>query len=367
MAYFIVITIITLAYSTIILSFLVGWLRQKKYKKGQFDPSLLYASIVIAAKNEERNIPGLLQSLKNQTIDPKQIEIIIVNDHSDDKTWELLKKHKLPNLRLYNLPKGTHGKKEALQYGIGNSKGDLIITTDADCTHHKQWLETLISFYLKHKPKLIIAPVLMEGGGFFGQIQALDFFSLVASGGGASGIGKPIMCNGANLAFEKEVFEEFTDPHNKSFSSGDDVFLLLNIKKKYPQKIRFLKSKKVLVYTKAEKTIIQFIKQRKRWASKSTGYKDTDILTASFAVFFVNLSLAINLIVCVFFPGLIFLFLVQLFLKSLIDYSFLYTSLSFFNKTKLLWYFIPTQLANIILVPFIALAGILTSVKWKMP
>ncbi|NJO91629.1 MAG: hypothetical protein HC831_23690 [Chloroflexia bacterium] len=173
------------------------------------------------------------------------------------------------------------------------------------------------------------------------------------------------MCNGANLAFEKNTYEEFPDPFNKSFSSGDDVFLLLNMKQKYRNEIMFLKSKEAVVMTKPEKTIRQFINQRKRWASKSTGYRDLDIILASIIVFLINLSLAFNLLGSILFQELLLIFSAQLLLKSIVDFSFLYLGLKYYNKTKLLSLFIQTQLLNILLVPFIALSSVLTSVKWK--
>ncbi len=365
MTYLIVTTIITLIYSIIITSFLIGWIKIKKTEEGAGVPSSVFTSVVIAVKNEEQNIPFLLDSLVNQTTHHADYEIIIINDHSTDGTVNLIRNSDHSNLRLLSLPVGQKGKKEALQYGINNSNGELIITTDADCLHHQNWLETVIKFYIQHKPKLIIAPVLMYSKSFFEQIQALDFFSLFASGAGASGIKRPIMCNGANLAFEKKAYNDLHDPHNKSFSSGDDIFLLLNIKQKYREEIMFLKSKEALVYTKSEKTIRKFINQRKRWVSKSTGYRDLDIILVSIVVFFTNLFLAFNLIGSIFFQELLLIFSVQLFLKSIVDFSFLYIILRYYNKKKLLWYFIPTQLLNILLVPYIALSGILASVKWR--
>ncbi len=366
MTYIIVAAIITFIYSIIIFSFLIGWIKIKKTEEGALAPSSVFTSVIIAVKNEEQNIPSLLNSLANQTIQYSEYEIIIINDHSIDNTEYLVKNNQLPNLKLFNLPKGKKGKKEALQLGINNSNGGLIITTDADCIHPTRWIETIINFYLQNKPKLIIAPVLIQGSNIFENIQALDLFSLVASGAGASGIKRAIMCNGANLAFEKKAYKELSDPYNKSFSSGDDIFLLLNLKKKYRNGIMFLKSTEAVVFTKPEKTLQQFINQRKRWASKSTGYRDFDIIWVSIIVFLINLSLIFNLLGSIFFHGLLLIFGIQLFLKSVVDFSFLYLSLRYYNKMKLLWYFIPTQLLNIILVPYIALSGILTSAKWKM-
>jgi len=358
---------ITILYFILILSFLIGWIKIKTYQRGQFDPSGIYISLIIAAKNEKNNIPKLLNLLTKQTISESAFEIILVNDHSKDNTLQLANNLslKIPHLKVLNLPDNKSGKKQAVKFGVKYSKGQLIVTTDADCLPNQFWLETLASFYLRFKPKLIIAPVLMQANNSFEKMQALDFFSLMASGAGASGIKQPIMCNGANLAFEKSAYNEFNDPHNHKFSSGDDVFLLLNMKKNYRKKILFIKSADAIVFTKAEKTLKHYVQQRIRWASKSSGYRDSAILTTSFLVLLINLSLLINLISCFFFPEFSYLFLVQLIAKSIIDFIFLFKTGNYFKKNKLLWYFIPTQLANIFLIPYFALAGIGKSVKWK--
>ncbi|NJO91630.1 MAG: glycosyltransferase [Chloroflexia bacterium] len=179
MTYIIVTTIITLIYSIIIFSFIIGWIKIKKFEKGASAPSSVFTSIIIAVKNEEENILPLLESLSNQTIHCIEYEVIIVNDHSIDNTENLIRNTLHHNVKLLSLPKGQKGKKDALQYGINNSRGKLIVTTDADCLHHHEWLETIISFYLRKKPKLIIAPVLMQSNRFFEKFKHLIFSHLL--------------------------------------------------------------------------------------------------------------------------------------------------------------------------------------------
>lgn len=358
--------IIIVSYGTIILLFSIGWSKIKDFKEGQHVPPNIFISLVVAAKNEEKNIPQLLGSLNAQTLDKNKFEIILVNDNSNDKTLELAESYKteLSNLKVINQV-DKKGKKQAVQLGIKKSKGELIVTSDADCTHHPKWLETIVAYYNTHKPKLIIAPVLMKTNNVFEKMQSLDFFSLVASGAGASGIQQAIMCNGANLAFEKDAYLSFNDPHNTSFSSGDDVFLLLKIKKENPSGIHFLRSKKATVITKPEKTFAQFIRQRQRWASKSTGYKDAAIITVSIVVLLANLFLLTSFVIGLIWSKLLLLFLTQLAIKSIVDFIFLFKVGNYFKTNRLLLYFLPTQLANIFLVPILAFLGVFGRAKWK--
>ena len=366
--FFIAIACITILYLILIFSFNLGWIRIKTYRKGQVDPSSLYISLIIAAKNEETNILKLINSLSNQSLSKSAYEIILVNDHSSDNTLQVATSfsQEIPNLKVLTLPNNKRGKKQALKFGVQTSKGELIVTTDADCTHSKFWLETLASFHLKFKPKLIIAPVLMQSSNPFEKMQALDFFSLMTSGAGASGIKKSIMCNGANLAFEKNSYLEFDDPFNDKYRSGDDIFLLLNIKRHYRDKILFLKSTEAIAFTPPAKTFKELLNQRIRWTSKSGGYKDSEIITTSLLVLLINFSLLFNLFFAIFSIEFRLVFFIQFITKSAIDFVFLSNTSHYFRLKKLLWYFIPTQLANIIIIPYLAMVGIGSSVKWKV-
>lgn len=364
--YFIISSIISSTYIILILSFFKGWRNIKNFTKGQHAPSVIYASIIIAAKNEENNIHQLFKSLTNQSLDSTSFEIIFINDNSIDNTLKIAQSYQkdIPNLILLDL-KESAGKKSAINYGIKHAKGELIITTDADCTHHTKWLESLISFYIEKKPQMIIAPVIMQGNGCFEKMQSLDFFSLIASSAGAAGINQPIMCNAANMAFQKAIYYKLDDPLNVKYRSGDDMFLMLKLKKSKANQIKFIKSNEAVCFTKAKSTFKGFVNQRTRWASKSKGYTDAFLIFTSVIVLLINLNLLINLLLFTIGKISLVYFLIQLFIKSSVDILFLLPTSSFFDQKKLLWYFIPTQLLNIILIPYLAIAGIMSKDKWK--
>jgi poly-beta-1,6-N-acetyl-D-glucosamine synthase len=358
--------IVGITYFTIILSFSIGWDNIKIFQKGTNCPSGVFISVIISLRNEADNISQLINSLSNQSLNNELFELILVNDNSSDDTCELINENiaGIPNFRCLSLI-NNQGKKYAIELGIKNAKGNLIVTTDADCIHNTEWLETIYQYYCLNKPNLIIGPVLMIGNNFFENFQRIDFMSLIASGAGSSDFGRPIMCNGANLAFEKEIFNELTDPMTFKEISGDDVFLMHKIKKAYPTKIKFLKSEKVIVYTKAQKDFKHFINQRIRWASKSKSYFDKDTIITALIVFFVNLSLLLYLPLSFINLEFLYLFVFQVILKSIIDFILLSKVSVFFKETKLLKYFIPAELLNIILIPAIALLGFFYKGNWK--
>jgi len=164
-----------------------------------------FISVIVAARNEEKNIGKLITAIQKQNYPSSLFELIIVDDHSTDKTADIIKPYLNDQIHLIPLrlaDKATIAfKKAAIDIGIKNSKGDLIITTDADCNMSENWLSTIAGFYELHHPKMIVMPVVIKNNhSFLGRFQTLDFMSLQGITGAA--VHKKIhgMCNGANLA-----------------------------------------------------------------------------------------------------------------------------------------------------------------------
>ncbi|NOZ36293.1 MAG: glycosyltransferase [Chlorobi bacterium] len=353
-------------YFFLISVFIFGFIQLKSFSVNKkIKKNIVKISVLIPFKNGQINLPLLVSGLKTQTLDTNLYEIIFINDHSEDKSETLLSDliTDIPNFRILSLQNEKNGKKQALKEGIRKAENELIVTSDADCRYQKKWLETIYNYYSEHNPKMIIAPVIMTGTTFFGRLQALDFLSLAASAAGAAGIGHPIMCNGANLVYEKAVFNEFEDAMYMNEISGDDVFLLHNFKKKYPEKIHYLKSEDAVVYTKSEKTFNKFSKQRIRWASKSSSYTDFDTIFVSIIVFIINLILISAVFLTLFkvltFNNLFILFLI----KFIPDIILLITFGIYFKQRKLLFYIPFLSIIHPFYIVFTGITGLLKKSK----
>jgi len=273
-------------YSALIIWFLNGW-RNIPFFKRKNNIYKTKISVIVPFYNEQKNIENCINGLIYQDIKTTELEIILIDDKSTDKSADITKKYAEQYHRIkYILNTGHKGKKHALLKGISESKGDLIITTDADCSYNKHWLANIVEYYETYNPNMITGAVkLQTNKSLFQQFQQIEFISLVATGAGAVGINHPVMCNGANLAFKKNVFSELKDPYNIKYESGDDVFLLHNFKNIDAEKIHFLKNKESIVVTQASSGIKQFFKQRFRWVSKATGYTDSDTKFTGLIVF----------------------------------------------------------------------------------
>ena len=369
--FFIICSIFGIIYSFQISIYIYGFSKLKSYRINI--DNIIYEnkkrlSVIIPFKNEEKNLKTLIHNLSNQTLKNELYEIILVNDNSTDNSVKVLEQllSNKEKFKLIHSDFKTGGKKNALSLGITRAKGNLIVTTDADCTHNKKWLETILNYYIKHKPKMIIAPVLMQGKSFFGNMQSLEFLSLIASTGGAAGIGHPIMCNGANLSYEKKVYEEFEDALNMKKESGDDIFLLHNIKKKYPKEIHFLKSNDAVVYTEAENSLKSFLRQRIRWASKSSSYKDSDSIISSLIVFSTNPVLIVLYVLSIFDIAFLPAALVLTMLKIIPDLVLILLSADYFKVKKLIAYFPITLIVYPFYIVITGVAGLFTkNVTWK--
>ena len=364
---YIISIIILVAYTILLWVLIRGAIKIKHIEKSSKQNSFsVFISVLIAVRNEENYILDTLNALAKQNYPITDYEVIIVDDASEDSSYEKVEQFCKAHKNFKSLSFKEHkGKKTAIDFAVKRAKGRLIATTDGDCIPVKTWISEIYSAYMANPSKMIIAPVLMNFSSVFEAMQALDFFSLMISGIAAAAYGKPIMNNAANLIFEKQAYLSLKNPNKKEISSGDDVFFLLNIKKQNPDYISVIKSNKAVVYTHPEKSLKSFINQRKRWTSKSKYYRDVDIIFTSFTVFFINIFLLISFILSFFLSKAFFVFSFVFIIKSLFDFIFLYPEISYFKQTSLLKYFLPVQLINIFLIPFIALSGLFFHGNWK--
>ncbi|MCB0465985.1 MAG: glycosyltransferase, partial [Aequorivita sp.] len=219
---------------------------------------LTHISVVIPFRNEVENLPNLLKTIDKLKYPSEMFEIIFVNDASEDTSETIIsaaiEKSKfsiklIQNKRISNSP-----KKDAISEAIKNSNFEWIVTTDADCELPQNWLKTLDGFIQKNNPAMVCGPVIYESNGsFIENFQQLDGLSLQAVTIGSFGLSNQLLCNGANLAYQKNAFIKVNGfSGNNHIASGDDIFLLEKMKKAFPKRVQFLKSKDAIVTTKSQ-------------------------------------------------------------------------------------------------------------------
>lgn len=380
---FILITIfLLLPYSLLILYYRKSWENIPEFILTNRTPDneSPFISIIIAARNEEMNIGNCLQSILNQTYPHDKFEIIVTDDHSTDKTASIVNSFQKENIRVINLAHFTQNKilnsykKKSIETALQFAKGELIVTTDADCIAPPKWIETLAAFYNEKNPVFIAMPVVfrdaLAGNSFLNKFlsafQSLDFMTLQGITGASVYKKFHSMCNGANLAYEKKVFYEVNGFEGiDKIASGDDMLLMHKIQKVYPGNIMFLKSSDVIVQTQPAETLNNFLNQRIRWASKADKYTDKKITLVLLLVYFLNAWIFILGISSFFFLKSFYLLLIAVGIKVTVELSFLYPVANFFGKQKLLWWFIPAQPFHIIYTLVAGWLGKFGSYSWK--
>jgi biofilm PGA synthesis N-glycosyltransferase PgaC len=361
-----IIIVLFFLYSWLIIYYWLAWKSIPGYAASTSLPQTKI-SVIIPARNEEKNIGQLLQALQEQTYPSVLFEIIVVDDHSTDATAALVQQFSTVKLVQLKEDGINSYKKKAIETGIAAATGELIVTTDADCLLSRDWLKTIAVFKEEKEAVFIAAPVVIDCNSSVLQVfQAMDFMVLQGITGAAVYKKQLSLCNGANLAYEKNAFDKvngFDDIDN--IASGDDMLLMHKIWKQYPAKVHYLKSKEAIVSTQPMKTWKDFFNQRKRWASKTKHYGDKRIILVLSLVYLFNLSF-LALAIAGFFCHHYWLYLAGLWLaKTIIEFPLVYSVSLFFGKQFLMKYFFFFQPIHIFYTIASGLFGQFGKYEWK--
>ncbi len=361
-----------------IVSFSLSFLSAKNFQRieefnvnGKRKIPYEFVSIIIPFRNEEENIIANLKSIESQFYPTEKFEVVYVDDFSEDNSLELLKNNiKKNNIRVLSVPddfsKNAH-KKRAVRYGIENAKGMIIVTTDADCVHHGEWLKSLMQSF-DSVTGFISGPVEFEtDDGLFSEFQKLEFAGLVLCGAGLIGSGHPTICNAANIAYRKKVFDEvggFKDHMN--LSSGDDELLMQKISKDSDYKVKFCIENKAIVKTSANKTLGDFYQQRKRWASKGLFYSDKSLVLKLIFIYAFYIGLVVQIILGLTFHHIFLVSLLSsLILKVIFEFRIIYKGKELlFNDLQLKYLFV-AEIFQIPYIIFTGLVGTFGNYLWK--
>ncbi|RYE23276.1 MAG: glycosyltransferase [Sphingobacteriales bacterium] len=361
-------------YAALMLLYRMGWERQPGFRLNSNYQPKTKISVVIPARNEAERIGDCISSILKQNYPMALLEVIVVDDHSDDNTEQMVNGFRNKQVRCISLAtwlKEKEGivayKKEAIAAGIANSNGELIVTTDADCTMEKNWLRQLAGKYEVYKPVMIVAPVDFNvDQSFLDVFQSLDFMTMQGITAATHELKMGNMCNGANLAFTRAAYDAVGGYKGiDHMASGDDYLLMMKMQKEFPGRIGYLKSQEAMVHTPPQPDLKGFLQQRIRWASKSGKYDDKVMTLVLSFVYLFNLSLFALAICCFFSYMAILLSGAMLLIKIFAEMIFLFPVARFFGKQKQLVYFPflqPFHIAYIVVAGFMGFIGVY---KWK--
>ncbi|OLY94150.1 Glycosyltransferase, catalytic subunit of cellulose synthase and poly-beta-1,6-N-acetylglucosamine synthase [Cnuella takakiae] len=360
--------LLLLGYSLLIAYYQMYWRRVPVFQP-QPAAAPPFISVIIAARNEAAHLPLLLEALNGQTLPTSRFEVIVVDDYSTDNTAAAVRCFLSERVRMIQPIVGANqsSKKKAIEAGVAQAKGSLVVVTDADCLPPPRWLELMTGFYCQKRPAFIVAPVCFTANNtLLGIFQSLDFMMLQGITAASVQAGAHSMCNGANLAYEREAFHQvggFTGIDARA--SGDDMLLLYKIWQKQPLRIHYLRHPGAIMPTPAQQSWRSFFRQRIRWSSKATYYQDKRITAVLFFVYGFNCWVGALLITAFFQPQYWIAALTCLATKTAVEMTFLFPVARFFRQQALLWYFPLLQPLHIGYTIAIGLLSRKKSYEWK--
>lgn len=366
MIFSLILFLIMIVYGFFILRLAFG-IKKVPYFTTQYQSPETTFTIIVPFRDEAKSLPELLFSISDLNYPADLFEVILVDDDSDDDFQ--IENYNFNFKVIKNIRKSNSPKKDAIETAILQAKNSWIITTDADCLVPENWLKIVDAFIRENNVEMVVGAVSYQTNNEFLQhFQLLELMSLQGATIGSFGIQKPFMCNGANFAYSKHLFQTlsgFSDSNH--IASGDDVFLLqkaIHSSEFGVSKIGYLKSHDFLVLTQPCFSIQSLIQQRIRWASKTTAYKSAFAKTLALFVFLGNLSIILELLFCIF--GIIpFWDWYLLFgLKIIVDFVLQYQTGKFIQPRQIQFYLLST-----FLYPFFSVGVALRSFggkyEWK--
>ncbi|MCB0790989.1 MAG: glycosyltransferase [Flavobacteriales bacterium] len=227
-------------------------------------------SVVVPVRNEEMRIAPLLQDLHAQEMDRERYEVIVVDDGSTDATSTIAKgmADRWRGLHIITLH-GDEGKKAALVRGCRAAKGLFVLASDGDVRHGPRHLPRVSARMASGGIDLLLMPVwTVADRGWCQLAQQLEQAALLGAAMGSALIGRPILANGANLAFRRDLLlDRRRDPLGTNWASGDDMFMLAAVSAR-DGAIEADPHPDALVRTQAVSGWRAYFDQRLRWAGK---------------------------------------------------------------------------------------------------
>lgn len=366
--------ILAVFYIVLIHFYTKGWLKTPHQNvKEQFPPSK-GLTVIVVIRNEEDHIQDCIESMLSQNYPENLYELIVVDDFSTDASASIVQAFgdKVQFIRLAEILGPEYAKlankKRGITAAVNRAKYDLVLCGDGDCVYGPQWIASMIQYYEKYHKAFFTAPVEYQpGNSIWRKFLSMDQISLMGVTAGSIGQKKPVMANGANMFFEKDVFFEVGGyANNEDIASGDDIFLMQKIFLRDPKAIGFVKNKQAIARTAPPETLREFVHQRIRWTSKSAQMIDPKVKLVLIFNYLFYLSAFINLFVLPWISGIFFfLGVLMLVLKLFIDTFFFGNMLAFFGRKDLMRWLLPIEIIHLSYVSLLGVLAIFGTYTWK--
>ena len=249
---------------------------EKRLKSCELPEKLPKVSVVICARNEEKNIKRCLDHLLKLEYPRDKIEIFLVDDESEDRTIDIMKEYSAKDAMFRVLSTGGEphdlpAKQRPMNMGIRNSTGEIILITDADIAVRPGWVMAHLSAY--HENIGIAGAttrVDVSSGKLYDRLQCCDLISKHAVAMGCAGLGFPLSLMGNNFSFRRDAYDMVGGLLAMNRSIVEDMALMNAIVHSTGYTQGWVTEKEGVVVSAPEEDFGTFIEQRMRWVYELT-------------------------------------------------------------------------------------------------
>lgn len=323
----------------------------------------VFVSVIVPARNEEATIERCIRALMANTY--PAFEVVVVNDRSTDRTGEILSslQAEFSRLRVHNaIEDNTNpnlkGKPRALHQGIEQSRGELVMMTDADCAVAPTWITATVAIFADASVGLAPSFTVTTDDTLFARIQALEWAINNTMAMGGIGWKQPLGCFGNNLTVRRSVYDALGGYPRIAFSLTEDLALLQAVSAT-DWHVRYICDRRTKAVTLPCETAGEFIKQHRRWVlgGKALGWRAVLFVGSSALMWLAILTAALagRLDVVALLAGV----------RMLLDFAIVWPTLQELDITRLTWWFplaMPFFQILELMVPFFVLKP---TVEWK--
>ncbi len=327
-------------------------------------------SILIPARNEGQNIGACIESILACHLTPLRYELIIIDDHSEDNTLEVIQSYNSEIIKILELKDdirikevNNSYKKAAINYGLSIAQYEYVIQLDADTIVPSDYFHIVEQKIREDNPDFIAGPVILSPAkSVIEQFQLLDYIGMMILTAAGIQSRQWHLANGANMIYRRSSMST----HDSDLASGDDIFAIQNFVKQ-GKKVSFLKSAQASILSPPQPDLTSLVSQRIRWGTKNK-YMKSPSMQLMMVIPFANACWILLHLIMIFFytEWAISLLVGHLLIKMASDYLLLDEGTRFFDQRPSMKYFLP---ANLLHIPYLAIVGWLSlfvkKYNWK--
>lgn len=248
-------------------------------------------SVVVPYHDRPQSLLACISSLFSQQFPDTLLQVIIVNDSSEEIPDRALREiaSRRPGISFVCLENKGTGKKTAILTALEQAGGEVVVLTDADCTHPPGWLACIEAGFRESGIHLLAGPVEKTGPGWVAAMDHADYSGMMLWGMASLLQKRPVLVSSCNLAvLKKSILDVQPYQSNLAIAGGDDIFLMQAIEQRFGSAaLGVVLLEQAKVSTEACVSLAQYLSARIRWGAKTRYYMQSR--TAGLALFVLGL------------------------------------------------------------------------------